>query len=125
MTCLEVDANRAWIGATVVARGTRLDLAGFEVVQFLIDNGDGTVECSGRASASQLAVSPVLSWLPFSRSPTGTSRSWAAGKARVVASPERPNSVRGFGCLGQIARASRRGSTATVAVLTTARGSGE
>ena len=71
-----------------------LDLAGFEIVQFLIDNGDGTVDV-------HVALLPAAS---------------------CVASPERPNSVRGFGCLGQIARPSRRGSTATVAVLTTAGG---
>ena len=53
VTCLAVDGNRAWIGGTIVRGffdvgqppdGSRIDVAGFDFVEFLIDNGDGTVD---------------------------------------------------------------------------------
>ncbi len=74
VTCLEVDGNRAWIGVTVVRGfldvgeppdGTRIDVAGFEVVEFLIDNGDGTVDAQVEFADASSCVDKGEPAFPF------------------------------------------------------------
>ena len=68
VTCLAVDGNRAWVGVNIVRGfldigdppdGTRIDLAGAEVVQFLIDNGDGTVDAQVELADASSCVDQV------------------------------------------------------------------